>query len=42
MEPKKVALMNLLAGQEERHRHREQTCGHNKGMSGWDESREQQ
>ena len=25
-------LMNLLARQEETHRHREQTCGHKKGM----------
>ena len=29
---RKMVLMNLLAGQQQRHRHREQTCGH--GWSG--------
>ena len=28
MEFRKMALMNLFAGQQGRHRHREQTCGH--------------
>ena len=29
--------MNLFAGQEQRHRHREQTCGHSGRWEGWDE-----
>ena len=31
MEPRKMVLMNLFAGQQWRHRHREQTYGHNVG-----------
>ena len=28
--------MNLFAGQEQRRRHRERTCGHGWGKGGWD------
>ena len=31
---KKMALMNLFAGQEWRCRHREQICGHSRGREG--------
>ena len=31
MELRKMVLMNLLAGQQWRCRHREQTCGHREG-----------
>ena len=31
MEPRKMVLMNLFAGQQWRHRHREQTYGHSVG-----------
>ena len=31
MESRKMVLMNLLAGQQLRHRHREETCGHSGG-----------
>ena len=31
MESRKTVLLNLFAGQEERHRHGRQTCGHNGG-----------
>ena len=37
----KIVLMNPSAGQEQRHRCREQTCGHSRGMRGWGELREQ-
>ena len=40
MESRKMILMNLFAGQEWRHRHREQTCGHSRGRRGRDELRE--
>ena len=29
-----MALMNLFAGQEQRSRYREQTCGHSEGREG--------
>ena len=32
---------NLFAGQQWRHRHREETCGHSGRRRGWDELREQ-
>ena len=38
---KMVVLMNLSVGQQQRHRHREQTCGHSGGRRGWDELREE-
>ena len=41
MESRKMILMNLFAGQQWRHRHREQTSGHRGGRRGWDEWREQ-
>ena len=41
MESRKMVGMNLTAGQQWRHRHREQTCGHSKGRRGWDRLREQ-
>ena len=31
--------MNQFARQEQRHRHREQNCGHSGGRSGWDRLR---
>ena len=34
MESRKMVLMNLFAGQEERHRRRAQTCGHRWGRRG--------
>jgi len=34
---RKMVLMNLFAGQEQRHRHREQTYGHGGRGMGWDE-----
>ena len=34
MESRKMVLMNTFAGQQWRHRHREQTCGHNGGEEG--------
>ena len=34
-----MVLMNLLAGQQWRHRNREQTCGHSGARRGWDELR---
>ena len=40
MESRKMVLMNLFAGQEKRHRHREHTCGHCGGRGGWDKVRE--
>ena len=41
IESRKMGVMNLLAGQHWRHRHRERTCGHRRGRRGWDERREQ-
>ena len=35
MECRKMVLMNLFAGQQWGHRHREQTYGHGKGRRGW-------
>ena len=40
MESRKTVLMNLPAGQQWRHRHREQIYGHGGGRKGWDELRE--
>ena len=40
MESRKIVLKNLCAGQGQRDRHREQTCGHSWGRRGWDELRE--
>ena len=40
MEYRKTVLMNLIAGQQWRGRHREQTCGHSEGKRGWDKLRE--
>ena len=37
MESRKMVFMSLFAGQEYRHRHRGQTCGHSGGRRGWDE-----
>ena len=34
MESRKMVLMNLFAGQQGRHRHREQTNGHRGGQEG--------
>ena len=41
VESRKMVLMNLFVGQEQRHRHREELCGHNRGRRGWDELGEQ-
>ena len=38
MESRNMVLMNPFAGQQE---HREQTCGHSIGRSGWDKWIEQ-
>ena len=36
MKSRKMVLMNLFAGQEQRHRCKEQTCGtEGKGKEGW-------
>ena len=35
-----MVVMNLFAGQQWRHKHREQTCGHDARGRGWDELRE--
>ena len=40
MESRKMVLMNLFAGQQWKHTHRDQTCGHSEGRRGWDELRE--
>ena len=40
MESRKTALMNPFAGQQWKHRRREQTCRHGEGRRGWDELRE--
>ena len=37
MESRKMALMNLFVGQQQRHTYREWTCGHG---GGWDKLRE--
>ena len=37
VESRKMVQMNLFAGQELRHRHREQTYGYQGGKRGWDE-----
>ena len=37
-----MVVRNLFAGQQRKHRHGEQTCGHSGGgRRGWDEWREQ-
>ena len=41
IESSKMVLMDLFAGQQGRHRHREQTCGHSGGRRGWHGLREQ-
>ena len=41
MEPRKMVLMNLFAGQEWRHRCREQICGHSKVSWGQNELKQQ-
>ena len=35
-----TVLMDLFAGQQWQHRHKEQACGHSGGRGGWDELRE--
>ena len=35
-----MVLMNIFAGQQQRCRHKEQTCGHSMGGRWWDEQRE--
>ena len=40
MESRKVVLMSLFTGKQQRCRHREQTCGQSAGRRGWDEWRE--
>ena len=40
MESRKMVLMNLFAGQQWRHSHTEQACGHNGGRREWDKLRE--
>ena len=40
VEPRKMVLMNLFAGKQWRHRHRQQIRGHRSGRRGWDELRE--
>ena len=42
MEPRKMVLIKLFAGQQWKHRHREQTYGHGGGggRRGWDIRRE--
>ena len=39
MVSRKTVLMNLFAGKEWRHRHREWTCEHSGGRRGYDELR---
>ena len=39
MESRKMVLMNLYAGQQQKYRHREQTYGHSGGRRGWNELR---
>ena len=40
MESRKMVLMNLFAGQQWKHRYREQASGYRGGRRGWDELRE--
>ena len=40
MESRKIVLTVLCAGQQRRHRHKEQTFGHSGGRRGWDDLRE--
>ena len=40
MESRKMVLMNLIAGQQWKHRHKEQICGHSGEKRVWDELRE--
>ena len=40
MESRKMVLMNLFAGQQWKHRQREQMCGHSWERRVWDELRE--
>ena len=41
MESRKMVQMNLFSGQQQRYRHREQTCGQEEWRRrGWDEGRE--
>ena len=37
MESRKMVLMIWFAGQQRRHRHEEQTCGHSGGEGEWDD-----
>ena len=39
MGSRKMVVMSLSAGQEQRHRHGEQASGHNRGRREWDELR---
>ena len=40
MKSRKMVLMNLFAGQQCKHRHRDQTVGDAGGQRGWDKLRE--
>ena len=40
MDSRKMALMNLLAGQKQGCKHRKWSCGYSGGRRGWDKSRE--
>ena len=40
MESRKMVLMNLSAGQQRRHRHKEEPFGHSGGRRGWDDLRD--
>ena len=40
MESRKIVLMNVFAGQDQRHRQREQTCGSFGGGRAWHELKE--
>ena len=37
VESRKMVQMDLVSGQEQRHRGREWMCGHGMGRGGWDE-----
>ena len=39
MESTKMVPMKLCAGQQRRHRHKEQACGHSRGRRWWDKLR---
>ena len=39
MESRKVVMMNLFAGQQRRHRHKNQTFGHSEEGRGWESLR---